>query len=46
MKKDVIALFNDFHNGNVDISRMNYGILTLLPKIKDDLSVSSTVYTS
>lgn len=29
MKKDIIALFNDFHNGNVDISRMNYGIITL-----------------
>ena len=29
------ALFNDFHAGKADISRLNYGIITLLPKIKD-----------
>jgi hypothetical protein len=28
-------LFNDFHNGCMYIQRLNYGIITLLPKVKD-----------
>jgi hypothetical protein len=28
-------LFHDFHVGNLDVSRINYGIITLLPKIKE-----------
>lgn len=35
VKNDVIQLFDDFHNNKVDISRLNYGIITLLPKIKE-----------
>lgn len=35
VKHDIVALFNDFHDGRSDISRLNYGIITLLPKIKD-----------
>lgn len=35
MKFDIIQLFDDFFHHRVDISRMNYGIITLLPKIKD-----------
>jgi hypothetical protein len=35
IKKDIIQLFDDFHQGRVDISRINYGIITLLPKISD-----------
>jgi hypothetical protein len=30
-----MQLFDDFYNHRVDISRINYGIITLLPKIKD-----------
>ena len=30
-----MQLFHDFHEGNVDISRLNYGIITLLPKVPD-----------
>lgn len=35
VKLDIIQLFQDFHDGNVDISRINYGIITLLPKVSD-----------
>lgn len=35
MKHDIIQLFDDFRNNRVDISRLNYGIITLLPKIKE-----------
>lgn len=34
-EKDIIQLFSDFHQGKVDISRINYGIITLLPKVSD-----------
>jgi hypothetical protein len=35
VKKDIVNLFNDCHASKVDISRLNYGIITLLPKVKD-----------
>jgi hypothetical protein len=35
VKNDIIQLFDDFFRQRVDISRINYGIITLLPKIKD-----------
>jgi hypothetical protein len=31
----MLQLFSDFHAGNVEISRINYGIITLLPKTVD-----------
>jgi len=35
IKIDIIQLFSDFHQDKVDISRINYGIVTLVPKISD-----------
>jgi hypothetical protein len=35
VKEDVCELFGDFYGGSLDIKRLNYGIITLLPKIKD-----------
>jgi hypothetical protein len=35
VKDDIMQLFYDFHEGSVDISRINYGIITLLPKVSD-----------
>jgi hypothetical protein len=35
VKDDIIQLFADFHNDQVNISRINYGIITLLPKVSD-----------
>jgi hypothetical protein len=28
-------MFNDFHEGRLDVSRINYGVITLLPKVID-----------
>jgi hypothetical protein len=28
-------MVNDFYMGNLDISRLNYGVITLIPKIKE-----------
>jgi hypothetical protein len=30
-----MELFNNFHKGRLDIKMLNYGIITLLPKVKD-----------
>jgi hypothetical protein len=35
IKSDMIDLFDDFYLGPLDIKRINYGIITLLPKVKD-----------
>ena len=35
VKEDVVEMFNDFHAGNLEVSRLNYGIITLLPKVQD-----------
>jgi hypothetical protein len=32
VKEDIVNLFHDFHVGGLDVSRINYGIITLLPK--------------
>jgi hypothetical protein len=36
IKGDMIELFEDFFLGHMDIKRINYGIITLLPKTKED----------
>lgn len=35
VKFDLKKLFDDFHKGGLDISRLSYGIITLVPKNKD-----------
>jgi hypothetical protein len=35
VKTDIIQLFDDFHAEKVNISRINYGIIALLPKKSD-----------
>lgn len=35
VKNDILQLFDDFHKSKVDISRLNYDTITLLPKIKE-----------
>jgi hypothetical protein len=39
IKKDIIDIFNDFYLESLDIKRINYGIITLLPKIKEDVKI-------
>ena len=35
VKNDLFGLLVDFHNGVLDVSRINYGVITLVPKGKD-----------
>lgn len=35
VKTDIIELFEEFHNGLLNVGRLNYGIITLLPKIQE-----------
>jgi hypothetical protein len=32
IKNDLMAMFRDFHNGDLPLFRLNFGIITLLPK--------------
>jgi hypothetical protein len=32
IKDDLMALFKEFHNGSLNLYRLNFGIITLLPK--------------
>ena len=33
IKPEVMALFNEFYVGSMDPGRLNYGIITLIPKV-------------
>ena len=35
IKDDILKLFDDFFHERVDINRLNYGTITLLPKVKE-----------
>ena len=35
IKGDIMELFEDFHKGKLDVYRLNYGVITLLPKVHD-----------
>jgi hypothetical protein len=35
VKDDVMNLFYHFHNGTLDLQGLNYGVITLLPKMAD-----------
>jgi hypothetical protein len=35
IRADLVELFDEFHKWNMDIKRINFGIITLLPKVKE-----------
>ena len=35
VKWDLKSLLDDFHSGQIDISRLSYGLVTLIPKCRD-----------
>jgi hypothetical protein len=39
IKDDLMALFKEFHNGTLPLFKLNYGIITLLPKKNDATSI-------
>jgi hypothetical protein len=40
VKNDIMNLFYAFHDGSLDVQRLNYGIITLLPKMSDANKIS------
>jgi hypothetical protein len=39
IKGELMRMVNDFYLGNLDMNRLNYGVITLLPKIKGATNV-------
>jgi hypothetical protein len=35
VKVNIMEMFNDFYEGRLYVSRINYGVITLLPKVTD-----------
>jgi hypothetical protein len=35
VKPELMKMINDFYLGKLDIARLNYGVITLVPKIRD-----------
>ena len=35
IKDDLMALFRDFHCGNLDLFSLNFGVVTLIPKLQE-----------
>jgi hypothetical protein len=35
IKADILAIFKDFHAEKLDIKRLNFGVITLVPKVKE-----------
>jgi hypothetical protein len=35
IKSDIMELFNGLYMGKLDVSRISYGVITLLPKVVD-----------
>lgn len=35
IKGDLLAMSTNFHKGDLDIKRLNYGVVTLVPKVKE-----------
>jgi hypothetical protein len=39
VKKDIVALFLDFYNGKLNLYKLNFALLTLIPKDLGDRSM-------
>lgn len=39
IKSDFMKLMEDFYEGNLDLGRLNYGAITLIPKVRDAFNV-------
>jgi hypothetical protein len=39
IKEDIVELFADFHKGALDVHRLNYGVINMLPKVKDTIRI-------
>jgi hypothetical protein len=39
IKEDLKEMFDKFHDGNLDIERLDHGVITLVPKVPDALTI-------
>lgn len=39
IREKYLAMFSDFYRGDLDIIRLNYGVITLVPKVLDANSI-------
>lgn len=39
IKADLMGLLEDFHTGELDIERLNRGVITLVPKCKEEIQI-------
>jgi hypothetical protein len=39
IKEDLKEMFDKFHDGNLDIERLNHGVITLVPKVSNALTI-------
>jgi hypothetical protein len=39
VKSDLVELFDDFHKGTLDLYRLNYALVTLVPKVGEDTNM-------
>ena len=41
IQMDILNLFKDFYVGNLNIERLNYGMVTLLPKVDNAVDMKN-----
>ena len=39
IKSDLVDMFNDFHRGNLDLKRLNFAMISLIPKVDEARSM-------
>lgn len=39
IKSEIMSMMNDFFLGNLDIARLNYGVINLIPKVQEARNV-------
>ena len=41
IKKDLLAMFEDYFKGNLDLCRLNFAMLSLIPKVEEATSMKN-----
>jgi hypothetical protein len=39
IREDIVQMFGDLYTGKLDVKRLNYGLITLLPKVKHAIRI-------
>lgn len=41
VKVDLVEMFNDFYRGNLDLKRLNFDMISLIPKVEEARSMKN-----